>query len=98
MSRVRRRNGQAGEAVSTNKRRPGHSSRRNKKSLADGLLDAWAAQAQRERFQWLNKPRLHTAIFAEARRDEELEGLLATNGAAFKNKNDEEVFARQKKK
>lgn len=98
MGRVRRRKGRAGEATSTNKRGTGHSNRRNKKSFADGLLDAWAARAQRERLQWLNKPRLHTAIFAEARRDEELERLLATNGANFKNKNDAEVFARQKEK
>lgn len=97
MNRVRRRKGGAG-GTSGNKLRPGHPRRRNKESFADGLLDAWAAKAQDERLQWLNKPRLHTAIFEEARRDEELENLLATNGATFKDKDGAEVFARQKEK
>lgn len=98
MSRVHRKKRGPTEASSNSKRRPGHSGRRNKKSFADGLLDASAARAQQERLHWLNKPRLHTAIFAEARRDEELEELLANNGANFKDKNDAEVFARQKEK
>ncbi len=95
MKRVRRKKAGKGEPTNHSKRGRGHSSR---KSFANDLLDAWAAKADRERSKWLNRPRLHTAIFEEARRDEELEKLLATNGAAFKDKKDAEVFARQKEK
>ncbi len=52
---------------------------------------------ERKRFEWLNRPRLHTATFEQAQRDKEIEKLLATNGAAFKDKKDEEAFVRQKK-
>jgi len=95
MKRVRRKKAGKGEPTNHSKRGRGHSSR---KSFANDLLDAWAAKADRERSKWLSRPRLHTAIFEEARRDEELEKLLATNGAAFKDKKDAEVFARQKEK
>jgi hypothetical protein len=98
MSRVRPRKASAGEPNSDNKQRRGHSSRQGKKSSADDLLDAWTAKAERERCEWLNKPRLHTAIFEDARRDEELEKLLVVNKAAFKNEKDAEAFARRKEK
>jgi hypothetical protein len=98
MIQVRRRKASAREPTSGNKRRRGHSSGQNKRSLADGLLDAWAVNAERERLKWLDRPRLHTAVFEQARRDEEIERLLATNGAAFKDKKDEQVFVQQKEK
>src|SRR5216684_6324345 len=82
MKRVRRKKADKGGSTSDNERRRGHSSR---ESFSNNLLDAWAAKAERERFGWLNRPRLHTAIFEETRCDEELERLIATKRAAFKN-------------
>ena len=95
MKRVRRKKADKGGSTSDNERRRGHSSR---ESFSNNLLDAWAAKAERERFGWLNRPRLHTAIFEETRCDEELERLIATKRAAFKNEEDAELFARRKEK
>lgn len=98
MSGVRRRKAVVGESASGNKSKRGRSSRQNKKSFADGLLDAWAIRAAQKRSEWLIKPRLHTAVFEQTRRDEEFEKVLTTNKAAFKDKSDAEAFARQKEK
>lgn len=98
MSRVRRGKASGGEPIGDNKRRRGDLIRQSKKSSADDLLDAWAVKAERERSEWLNKPRLHTALFEEVRRDEELVKLLVVNKARFKDEKDAEIFARQKEK
>ncbi|WP_461325215.1 hypothetical protein [Bradyrhizobium diazoefficiens] len=85
------------EPTSANTRKRSRSARPNKKSFAYDLLDAWSAKAEQERSEWLNRPRLHTAIFEQARRDEELEKLLAANGATFKDDTEAKIFAQRKK-
>ncbi|MHC1944492.1 hypothetical protein IF803_08915 [Bradyrhizobium sp. UFLA06-06] len=95
MTRVHRKKAGPEEPTSDNRRMRGNSGRR---SLAGGLLNAWAVKAKRERFEWLNRPRLHIAVFEESRRDEELEELIATKRATFKREVDAEAFARRKEK
>jgi hypothetical protein len=82
-------------STSDNERKRGNSRR---ESVSNNLLDAWAANAERERFGWLNRPRLHTAVFEQIRRDEEIERLIATKRATFKSEQDAERFARGKEK
>ncbi len=65
------------------------------KPLADQLFDSWNEKAERERLMWSSKPRLDTAIFEDAWRDEELKKILAANNAVVQNI---EKFARQNEK
>ncbi len=98
MSAVRRKKAGFRKSASGNKPTRGRSGRQNKDLFVDGILDTWAVRAAQERSKWLSKPRLHTAVFEQARHDEEFEKVLATNKAAFKDKSDAEAFARQKEK
>lgn len=61
-------------------------------------LELWAIESEKDRLNWLNKPRLHTAVFEQLRRDEEIEKALAAHRASFKDSGDAEKFASQKEK
>jgi hypothetical protein len=94
MKRLRRRKRDKGEPTSGNKQRR----RRSRKSFAKSLLDSWATKAEFERSEWLNRPRLHTAIFEDYRRDKELEKLVAAKRASFNHAGEAEAFALRKEK
>jgi hypothetical protein len=95
MKRARRKKEGKGEPTSGAEQGRRQSRR---KSFAQNFLDSWAAKAELERSEWLNKPRLHTAIFEEFRRDNEIEKLIAAKRATFKDEGQTEAFARKKEK
>jgi hypothetical protein len=64
-------------------------------SAYDKALLIWGEYIEQERSAWLSRPRLHTAIFEEALKADELEKFLATTKAVLKQP---EVFERQKQK
>jgi len=65
------------------------------KTWLDQFSEIWHEKAEQERLTWLRKPHLHTAIFADAWQDDEIEKLLAANNDILQNA---ELFAREKEK
>ena len=51
-----------------------------KTQSARGWSDAWDERATHKRLKWLERPRLHTAIFERVYRDEEMAKYFADNG------------------
>jgi len=65
------------------------------KTRLDQFSEIWHEKAERERLAWLSKPRLHTAIFADAWQDGEIEKLLVANNGVLQGS---DLFAQEKEK
>ena len=95
MSRWKKKPASRQSASASRKPKRNKSTGDEPKGWFDQFLEAWQKKAERERSTWSSRPRLHTAIFEDALRDNELEKHFASNNIAPENA---ELFARQKDK
>jgi len=83
------------EARTSKKLEPKRLPRDDIRQSGDKGLSSWSEMAERKRWAWLQRPRLHTVIFADAWQHSELEKLLAISGGVAK---DRELFELQQQK
>src|SRR4051812_39662405 len=84
----------------SSQKRKAASSRRRKRSprylTAEGIISAWDQSSIKEREGWLNRPRLHTAIFEQVEKDKEQIIIARKFGARFDEATKEQMQQRSR--